>query len=106
MCTPICPFAPAAASSALPVKLGEQYEEKERYLAAFEKEMDIYLRVLGLEKFRHAPYWSAAAPVFLTPEQLKRYLEYFCRRMDMSKCRQFNYDVTPTRCVVRMGWSD
>ena len=79
-----------------PVKLGEQHDEKEIYLAAFEKEMDIYLRVLGLGKFKPRTILvGGGTPSFLTPPQLKRFLEYFCKRMDMSKCRQFNYDVDP-----------
>ena len=79
-----------------PVKLGEQFDEKEQYLEAFEKEMDIYLRLLGLEKFRPRTILvGGGTPTFLTPKQLHRFLEYFCKRMDMSKCRQFNYDVDP-----------
>jgi oxygen-independent coproporphyrinogen-3 oxidase len=58
--------------------------------------MDIYLRVLGLEKFRPRTILvGGGTPTFLTPKQLKRFLEYFCKRMDLSKCRQFNYDVDP-----------
>src|SRR5207302_1156019 len=35
-----------------PVKLGERDREKDQYLAAFEKEMDIYMRRLGVDKIR------------------------------------------------------
>ncbi len=35
-----------------PGKLGEQTEEKNRYLAALEKEMDLYMRRLGIDKIK------------------------------------------------------
>src|SRR5262245_1127665 len=35
-----------------PVKLGERTAEKDFYLAALEKEMDLYMRRLGVDKLR------------------------------------------------------
>lgn len=83
-----------------PVRYGDQYQEKERYLAALEKEMDIYLKRLGLEKIKvRSILVGGGTPTFLTPEQLTRFLEYFTKRLDMSKIRQFNYDVDPTTLI-------
>jgi len=80
-----------------PARLGEQREEKRTYLAALEKEMDTYLRHLGLTQFRPRTILvGGGTPTYLTPELLQRFLDFFCKRLDLSKCRQFNYDVDPT----------
>ncbi len=79
-----------------PVKLGEQSEEKDAYLAAFEKEMDLYLQQLGLSQFKPRTILvGGGTPTYLSPEQLQRFLQLFVKRVDLSKCRQFNYDVDP-----------
>jgi oxygen-independent coproporphyrinogen-3 oxidase len=79
-----------------PAKLGEQALEKDLYLDAFEREMDIYLRVLGLDRIRaRSILVGGGTPTFLSPAQLGRFLGAFTRRVDISTCRQFNYDVDP-----------
>jgi oxygen-independent coproporphyrinogen-3 oxidase len=79
-----------------PVKLGEQHDEKERYLAALEKELDLYLRRLGLQRIKaRSILVGGGTPTYLTPVQLKRFLEFFVKRVDLTPCRQFNYDVDP-----------
>ena len=83
-----------------PVKLGEQFEEKERYLDALEKEMDIYMNRLGLDKIKtRSILVGGGTPTHLTPDQLKRFLDYFVARLDLSGCKQFNYDVDPSTLV-------
>ena len=80
-----------------PVKLGEQDQEKDIYLAAMETEMDLYLRQLGLARFQPRTILvGGGTPTLLTPPQLRRFLEFFVKRLDLAKCRQFNYDVDPT----------
>jgi oxygen-independent coproporphyrinogen-3 oxidase len=87
-----------------PVKFGEQHEEKERYLASLEKEMDLYMRRLGLERIHaRSILVGGGTPTYLTPAQLDRFLEYFVRRLDMSACTQFNYDVDPGSLVGSEG---
>lgn len=87
-----------------PGKLGEQWEEKNRYLTALEKEMDIYMDRLAVDKLRpRSILVGGGTPTFLTPEQLKRFLDFFVRRVDLSKCRQFNYDVDPRTLVGEIG---
>ena len=80
-----------------PVQLGHDKEkEKDRYLGAFEKEMDIYMRRLGITKIQaRSILVGGGTPTFLTLPQMKRFLDMFCSRIDLSKCTQFNYDVEP-----------
>jgi len=87
-----------------PVKLGPQEEEKDRYLDAMEKEIDIYRRLLGLDRVRvRSILVGGGTPSHLTPRQLTRFLEYFLARLDVSRCRQFNYDVDPATLVGPEG---
>ena len=79
-----------------PVMYGEKLEEKDRYLSALEKEMDIYMRRLGLDKIRtRSILVGGGTPTYLTPPQLRRFLDFFCKRLDLTRCQQFNYDVDP-----------
>lgn len=87
-----------------PGKLGQQTEEKNRYLAALEKEMDIYMRRLGIDKIKaRSVLIGGGTATFLTPEQLQRFLQFFCKRVDLTQCRQFNYDVDPGTLVGQSG---
>jgi len=87
-----------------PVKFGDQAPEKDKYLDALEKEMDIYMSVLGVERIQtRSILVGGGTPTFLTAEQLKRFLCYFTRRLDLSKCTQFNYDVDPLTLLGREG---
>ncbi|MBN2407694.1 MAG: coproporphyrinogen III oxidase family protein [Elusimicrobia bacterium] len=79
-----------------PVKTGAAAAEKDGYLDALEKEMDIYMRVLGLEKIKmRSVLVGGGTPTYLTPGQLERFLRYFTGKADLSKCTQFSYDVDP-----------
>jgi len=79
-----------------PVKLGEQAEEKDRYLAALEKEMDLYMARLGIKKFKaRSILFGGGTPTYLTPAQLARNLDFFRVRVDISSRPQFSYDVDP-----------
>ncbi|MBU2574051.1 MAG: coproporphyrinogen III oxidase family protein [Elusimicrobia bacterium] len=79
-----------------PVKLGELAEEKDRYLAALEKEMDLYMARLGIKKFKaRSVLFGGGTPTYLTPKQLARNLDFFCARTDLSAKPQFSYDVDP-----------
>ncbi len=74
--------------------------EKDRYLTALEKEMDIYLRRLGVSSIKaRSILVGGGTPTDLTPAQLERFLALFTARLDMSGCRQFNYDVDPSTLV-------
>ena len=79
-----------------PVKLGERRAEKDRYLAALEKEIDIYMRVLGVDRLQaRSVLVGGGTPTYLAVEQLERFLKSFTQRVDLSRCTQFNYDVDP-----------
>jgi len=88
-----------------PVKLGEgRKAEKDIYLAALEKEMDIYMRRLGIDKIRaRSILFGGGTPTYLTPEQLRWNLEFFTRRVDLSACKQFNYDLDPGSMLHEEG---
>jgi oxygen-independent coproporphyrinogen-3 oxidase len=87
-----------------PVKLGERLSEKDTYLAAFEKEMDLYMRRLGVEKLRaRSVLVGGGTPTFLTLEQITRFLKSFTDRIDLSQCKQFNYDLDPGSMIGPEG---
>jgi oxygen-independent coproporphyrinogen-3 oxidase len=87
-----------------PVKLGQQSAEKDRYLEALEKEMDIYLNRLGLNCLKaRSILVGGGTPTFLSGEQLQRFLAFFVARLDLSSCQQFNYDVDPVTLIGAEG---
>lgn len=74
--------------------------EKDRYLDALEKEMDLYMARLGISKIGiRTILLGGGTPTDLTPAQLRRFLQFFTSRCDMSKVQQFNYDVDPATLV-------
>lgn len=79
-----------------PAKFGDQALEKDSYLDALEKEMDIYMGILGVNRIQaRSILVGGGTPTYLTAKQLKRFLDCFTKRLDLSKCTQFNYDVDP-----------
>lgn len=87
-----------------PVKYGKQTKEKNRYLTALEKEMDIYMNRLGIDKIKSRSILiGGGTPTYLTIEQLERFLQFFCDRVDFKNCTQFNYDVDPGTLVGESG---
>ena len=87
-----------------PIKTGTQTEEKERYLGAIEKEMDIYLGRLGIDRVKvRSILIGGGTPTYLAPVQLERFLESFTSRLDMSGITQFNYDLDPATMLGADG---
>jgi len=79
-----------------PNLIGDLPEEKARYIAAMEKEMDIYMRRLGLKTIKaRSILIGGGTPTYLTPAMLDKFLKMFTSRLDLSSCTQFNYDVDP-----------
>lgn len=87
-----------------PVKFGDQALEKDKYLDAIEKEMDIYMGILGVDRIQtRSILVGGGTPTYLTLQQLKRFLDFFTKRLDLSKCTQFNYDVDPNTLLGQDG---
>lgn len=87
-----------------PVKLGPQLEAKTKYIHAFEKETDIWRDRLGVDQIKaRSILVGGGTPTFLSQDQLRRFLDGFCERVDMSICRQFNYDVDPNTLIGEDG---
>ncbi|MBU4252363.1 MAG: coproporphyrinogen III oxidase family protein [Candidatus Omnitrophica bacterium] len=87
-----------------PVKIGDLPEEKDYYLNTLEKEMDIYMRRLGVKKIKaRSILVGGGTPTYLTPAQLERFLLAFTSRIDLTSCTQFSYDVDPTTLLGQKG---
>lgn len=87
-----------------PGKTGPQTEEKDKYLSYLEREMDLYLNVLGLRQLKpRSILLGGGTPTFLTPKQLAHFLDFFVRRVDFSACRQFNVDLDPDSIMDEDG---
>ena len=87
-----------------PVKIGDLSEEKNYYLDMLEKEMDIYMKRLGLEIIKPRSILAGGGtPTYLSPEQLRRFLDYFAAKVDLKLCTQFSYDVDPPTLLGAEG---
>jgi oxygen-independent coproporphyrinogen III oxidase len=87
-----------------PVMLGKKQAEMDQYLVALEKEMDIYMARLGIDKIKvRSILVGGGTPSYLSPEQLKHFLKFFTKRLDMSEVEQFNWDVDPSTLVGDIG---
>ncbi len=79
-----------------PVKIGNLPEEKDNYLSMLKKEMDIYMKRLGLKTIRvRSILVGGGTPTYLSPRQLNTFLDCFTAKVDLSSCTQFSYDVDP-----------
>lgn len=87
-----------------PTKVGDIPKEKDYYLDALEKEMDIYIDRLGTKKIKaRSVLIGGGTPTYLTPAQLDRFLFSFTSRVDLTSCTQFSYDVDPTTLLGQKG---
>ncbi len=87
-----------------PVKLGPQVDEKTKYIEAFMKETDLWKQKLGVDRIKaRSILVGGGTPTFLTTDQLERFLNDFSERVDLSICRQFNYDVDPNTLIGPEG---
>jgi oxygen-independent coproporphyrinogen III oxidase len=88
-----------------PLKLGAaQGEEKDRYLDAFTREMDIYMAKLGIDKIvARSILVGGGTPTYLTLQQQRRLFDLMAERIDMSTCRQYTFDVDPNTLIGPQG---
>jgi len=78
--------------------------EKDTYLAALEQEMKNWLAFRDLRQIKaRTILMGGGTPTDLSPTQLKRFLTFFTKYVDISKCPQFNYDVDPSTLVGEDG---
>jgi oxygen-independent coproporphyrinogen-3 oxidase len=87
-----------------PVKFGDLSGEKDYYLDMLKAEMDIYMRRLGIKTINvRSILVGGGTPTYLSPMQLRRFLDYFATRVDLSSRTQFSYDVDPPTLLGREG---
>lgn len=87
-----------------PVQLGEKTKEKSIYLEAFEKEIKIYLDLLGLDKFKgRSILVGGGTPTFLTLEQQQYFFDIVNSTVDLSQVTQYNFDVDPNTLIGPEG---
>lgn len=88
-----------------PVRLGPNYEsEKDFYLDHYQKELDLLLNRLGIDKFKgRSILVGGGTPTYLSLDQQERFLEMCAERIDMSEVTQYNYDVDPVTLVGKEG---
>lgn len=80
-----------------PSHYGAPDSEKDEYISALEKEIDIYMKLLNFDKIKlRTALVGGGTPTDLTPKQLDRFLKIFTSRCDLSNLQQFNYDVSPS----------
>lgn len=78
--------------------------EKDIYLDHLDKEMRNWLSFRGLERIKSRSILiGGGTPTDLSPKQLERFLTFFTKYVDISKCVQFNYDVDPSTLVGEEG---
>ncbi len=87
-----------------PGKTGECTEEKEKYIHYLLREIDLYLEHFGLEKIRpRSILLGGGTPTYLPPALLDFFLTEFGKRLDLSKCRQYNVDHDPNSLLGEDG---
>ncbi len=87
-----------------PGKTGNQDKEKDKYLLYLEKEIDLYLQVLGIDKIKpRSILIGGGTPTSLSSAQLRRFFEMFSKRIDLSSCRQYNVDLDPGSIMDENG---
>lgn len=87
-----------------PSHYGAGDEEKDGYLTALEKEMDLLIARLGVRRLQaRSILIGGGTPTDLSPLQLERFLKFFVARVEISPKVQFNYDVDPGTLVGPEG---
>ncbi|MBO4907539.1 MAG: radical SAM protein [Bacteroidaceae bacterium] len=78
--------------------------EKDIYLDHLEMEMRNWLSFRGIERIKSRTIlMGGGTPTDLSPSQLKRFLTFFTKYVDITSCPQFNWDVDPSTLVGEDG---
>ena len=87
-----------------PGLFGNHHEEKDKYIQYLKREFEIYYKRFEIERIRpRAILIGGGTPTHLTPAQLEEFLQFFCQKVDFTKCKQFNYDVDPNSLIGEDG---
>ena len=87
-----------------PGKVGPQIEEKKKYVSYLKREIDMYRKKLGIDRFRpRSVLIGGGTPTYLPVDLLEEFLIYFNEYVDLSKCKQFNYDLDPMSLLGEEG---
>lgn len=77
---------------------------QEKYLSYLEREMDIYMKVLGVEKIKtRAILFGGGTPSHMDPDLFERMMKFFTDRIDRTTVTQFNFDVDEYSLVGEDG---
>ena len=83
---------------------GPRPEEKEVYLQHLEKEFDLYLSRLGMDRLApRSILLGGGTPTYMEPKQLDRFLSFLNRRIDLDRVQQYNVDLDPNSLVGPEG---
>ena len=99
------PFCPSRCTFChYPVAVGATELRQEAYLDLLERELDLWLDRLGLDRIRaQSVLVAGGTPTALTPRMFRRFHELFTRRVDLAGCTQLAYDVDPHTLLGRDG---
>ena len=87
-----------------PSKYSASDSVKDEYLNALEKEIDIYRKVLKADKIKARTILvGGGTPTDLSPAQLRKFLDFFSGKIDITGCTQYNFDVDPITLVGEAG---
>ena len=87
-----------------PGLFGDYTEEKDKYISYLKREFDIYYERFGIGRIKpRSVLIGGGTPTHLTPAQLEEFLRFFREKVDLTRCKQFNYDVDPNSLVGEDG---
>ncbi len=87
-----------------PGMVGDNNDEKEKYISYLIREIDIYRKRFGIDKIKpRSILLGGGTPTYLKPELLDHFLTEFGKRVDMSACRQYNVDLDPNSIIGEDG---
>lgn len=83
---------------------GPHTAEKEKYLSYLEREFDLYLRRLGMDKLApRAILLGGGTPTYMEPKMLDHFLTFLNKRIDLDRVKQYNVDLDPNSLVGPEG---
>ena len=79
---------------------GPHTAEKEKYLGYLEREFDLYLRRLGMDRLApRSILLGGGTPTYMEPKMLDRFLTFLNKHIDMDRVKQYNVDLDPNSLV-------